>query len=296
MKAADFAMRLHGLFILEPAKKVMKGEGTVKICICGKGGSGKSTVLTLLAHGFRQHGQEAIVLDSDESNSSLFWMLGFERPPQPLMDFFGGRKNIQKKMLTQFSRGENEPTMSIWEMASITSLSLPSGYMIEKDGLKLVSTGKIHQAMEGCACAMGRVTREFLKNFQLAENEIMLVDMEAGIEHFGRGVEASVDGVISVVEPSLESISLSKKVMDLTQSSGATFLGAFLNKISSQDQKDRVIKKMTELGVPVIGTIGFQEEIQSACFEGKPLDPEIAASEIKDFAGALLQHRKGKRA
>jgi len=260
----------------------------MKICVCGKGGSGKSTVLTLLAQAFKACGQDPIVLDSDESNSSLFWMLGFERPPRPLMDFVGGKKNVQQKMLARFSQGESEPAMSIWEMGKITAQSLPSDYMAEKDGFRLVATGKIHQALEGCACAMGTVTREFLKKFQPAENEIMLVDMEAGIEHFGRGVETSVDRVISVVEPSLESVSLAKKIMDLTQATGASFYGAVLNKISSLEQENRLKKKLTELGVPIIGTIPFHDAIQSACLEGRPFDASMVSEETKAIVGALV--------
>jgi len=81
----------------------------MKVCICGKGGSGKSTIIKLMADAFRGYGKEVTVLDSDESNTSLYWMLGFERPPQPLMDSLGGKKSVQAKMIERFSRGENEP-------------------------------------------------------------------------------------------------------------------------------------------------------------------------------------------
>ncbi|MGQ9788938.1 MAG: nucleotide-binding protein [Candidatus Hadarchaeaceae archaeon] len=105
----------------------------MKICLCGKGGSGKSTVVTLLTFAFKNSGRRVIVLDSDESNASLFWMLGFDRPPYPLMDFLGGKKKIQERMITQFSKGGNEPVMSIWEMDNIKSHSIPSDYMTEKE-------------------------------------------------------------------------------------------------------------------------------------------------------------------
>ncbi len=161
----------------------------MKICICGKGGSGKSTVVALLTQAFRGTGKKVIVLDSDESNTSLFWMLGFDKPPQSLMDFLGGKKKVQQKMVARSSKGEDEPAMSIWDMETIQSQSMPAGYTVEKDGVMLISTGKIHQAMEGCACPMGSVSRKFLKKFQTGDEEVLVVDMEAGIEHFGRGLE-----------------------------------------------------------------------------------------------------------
>ena len=159
----------------------------MKICVCGKGGSGKSTIVALLADGFKRHGKNVVVLDSDESNASLFWMLGFDRPPRPLMDLLGGKKNVQQKMLARFTSGDEEPTMTIWEMEKLPVREIPTDYIIGNQDLKLVSTGKIHQSMEGCACPMGTVTREFLKKLQLTPDEITVVDMEAGIEHFGRG-------------------------------------------------------------------------------------------------------------
>ncbi len=261
----------------------------MKLCVCGKGGSGKSTMVALLTNGFRRRGKEVVVLDSDESNSSLYWMLGFDRPPRPLMEMVGGKKSVQQKMMAKFSSGEKEPAMTIWQMNSITSRAIPPEYVADKGGRKLVATGKILQSLEGCACPMGTVTKEFLKKFQPAPDEIVLVDMEAGIEHFGRGVETGVDMVVSVVEPSLESISLAAKVRELTQTTGALFKGAILNKIASPEQGKVVADKLKGLGVPFLGTIGHSGDIQSACLEGRPFDSQVASGEIENIIAFLLQ-------
>ncbi len=264
----------------------------MKICICGKGGSGKSTVVTLLTQAFRKVGKKVIVLDSDESNTSLFWMLGFDRPPQSLMDFLGGKKKIQQKMIARFSRGEDEPAMSIWDMETIQSQSMPAGYALEKDGVILISTGKIHQAMEGCACPMGSVSREFLKKFQTGDEEVLVADMEAGIEHFGRGLEAGIDGVVSVVEPSLESILLAKKIMDLSRSAGTAFYGTILNKIASKEQENQVIGRLNDAGVKPIGSIGFQDALQNACLSGRPLSEVSLSMDLSEIAEKLLQKQE----
>ncbi|MFP4036815.1 MAG: P-loop NTPase [Desulfobacteraceae bacterium] len=261
----------------------------MKIAVCGKGGSGKSTVVALLAAGIRRRGREIFVLDSDESNASLFWMLGFDSSPHPLMDLVGGKKNVQQRMIARFSAGEGEPEMSIWQLEKLPSREIPPDYVMVKDGYRLVTTGKIHQALEGCACPMGTVTKEFLKKLELAPDEIALVDMEAGVEHFGRGVETSIDAVISVVEPSFESISLAARVMELTKAAGAEFKGAIGNKMASADQEASVVKKLDELGIPVVGSIGYHPEIQSACLEGRPLSYEMASSEIEGIVGSLLE-------
>ena len=267
----------------------------MKICVCGKGGSGKSTLVALLALAFKRRGKAVIVLDSDESNASLFWLLGLDRPPRPLMDFVGGKKGVQQKMLARFSTGEDEPAMSIWAMEHLASSQIPDDYVAAGDTCKLVVTGKIHQALEGCACPMGAVTREFLKILALAPDEVAIVDMEAGIEHFGRGVEANVDAVVTVVEPSLESIALSQKVMDLTRAAGAAFTGAVLNKIATAEQRDLIRSRLRELSVPVIGAIDYHAGIQAAGLEGDRC-PSVATAEIESIVGTLMLDPGGIRA
>jgi CO dehydrogenase maturation factor len=194
-------------------------------------------------------------------------------------------------MLARFTGGEGEPTMTIWEKEKLLSHEIPPDYVVENEDCKLVMTGKIHQSLEGCACPMGAVTREFLRRLQLGPNEIAVVDMEAGIEHFGRGVETSVDVVLCVVEPSLESISLAKKIMDLTKTAGTVFKGAVLNKIASPEQKNNVAGKLKGLGVPVIGTVRFDGEIQSTCLDGRPLTTQaLATAEVESMVSTLLHH------
>jgi CO dehydrogenase maturation factor len=260
----------------------------MKICICGKGGSGKSTIVKLMADAFRKQGKDITVLDSDESNTSLFWMLGFEMPPHPLMESLGGKKKVQEEMLVRFSRGENEPEMSIWKGETIAHDSIPSGYVAYKGNLRLITTGKIHQSLEGCACPMGVVTREFLKKIELGPHEVMLVDMDAGIEHFGRGIETSVDAVVCVVEPSLESVTMAAKIMELTQSAGTSFKGAVLNKSVSPGQETTLYEKLNDVGVPILGIIHHHDGIVAACLEGKTLDVPEASAEMEGVVKTLL--------
>ena len=65
-------------------------------------------------------------------------------------------------------------------------------------GVKLMASGKIHTANEGCACTMGNVLTQFVEHLILTEDEYALIDMEAGIEHFGRGIDNGVDLILMV--------------------------------------------------------------------------------------------------
>jgi len=126
---------------------------------------------------------------------------------------------------------------------------------------------------------MGVLSREFLKKLRLGGNEIAIVDMEAGIEHFGRGVEKSVDAVIAVIEPSLESINLAEKIVDLTSGAGANFEGVVMNKVSSNKTYEKMSKELEKRRLPVLGRIPFSEGIINACLQGQPIELAYSGGE-----------------
>jgi len=223
----------------------------MKISICGKGGSGKSTVVALLANEARARGYHALVVDSDESNSGLFRMLGFDYPPVPLMELVGGKKTLKQKM--------GQP--NILSEPQISTAHIPEQYLLQRNGLKLMSIGKILQSMEGCACPMGVLSREFLKKLVLAEDELVFVDMEAGVEHFGRGVETSIDSVIIVVEPPLESINVGQKIHELATGIGIKNVWAVMNKVPSGEIATRLTTELQERHIEVVGCIYFDADI-----------------------------------
>lgn len=243
----------------------------MKVSVCGKGGSGKSAIATLLAKAMRERGYVVLVVDSDESNSSLYRMLGFETSPTPLMELVGGKRKLQQRMLSSFSSGRSEPEMSVMAQDEIRLDDIPLQHKRESDGISLVAIGKILQSLEGCACPMGVLSREFLKKLRLRANEVAIVDMEAGVEHFGRGVETSIDGVLVVVEPSFESVQLAEKVNSLANGIGICNIWAVVNKAASDDTASKLKEELWKRNIDVIGCIGYDPEIFDACLEGVPL-------------------------
>ncbi len=261
----------------------------LKISICGKGGSGKSTLVAALANEFLRRGSEMIVIDSDESNSGLYRMLGLDCRPSPLMELAGGRKNVRQALRSGPAEGAqgNEKTSALAQ-DTIRVDDLPKKYVCGRESLRLVVVGKIHQALEGCACPIGVLSREFLKRLALAEGEIAIVDMEAGIEHFGRGIETSIDCVVAVVEPSLESVNLAEKVNSLARASGALFAGAIINKTSSRTMAGKIEAALKARGVKLLGVMSFHPELLDAALEGHPLPSGVVEEEIITIADAIL--------
>jgi len=254
-----------------------------KISICGKGGSGKSTVVALLAHGVRDRGYRVLVVDSDESNPGLYRVLGFDKRPKPLLELVGGKKEV----FPTFSE-ESEPRENLLAQEEFRVADLPGDYVVERDGIGLVCIGKILQSLEGCACPMGVLSREFLKRLSLQKDEVAVVDMEAGIEHFGRGVETSIDSVLIVTEPSFDSLELAEKINTLAAEVGVERVWTILNKIRSKEIDLRLREELEEKGISVIGSIGYEPEIFQSGLEGRPVRRDRIETDIGRILDQLL--------
>jgi CO dehydrogenase nickel-insertion accessory protein CooC1/predicted RNA-binding protein len=159
---------------------------------------------------------------------------------------------------------------------------------VEKDGIRLVSIGKILQSLEGCACPMGALSREFLHRLSLEEDEIALVDMEAGVEHFGRGVDTSIDGVLAVTEPSFDSLELAQTISALAKEVGMEGVWAVLNKTPSPQVASKLSEELQGKGVLVIGSISYDPEVFAAGLEGRPIGDSHVERQIEEILDRLL--------
>lgn len=143
----------------------------MKITICGKGGCGKSTVTSLLAKEFARMGKTVLVVDSDESNFGLHRQLGLELP-RDFTEYFGGKDKAFKKMIA----GEILDTVKLSTFAkkffsqAFTISEIPQEYVAKKDGVMLISSGKIHRANEGCACTMNKILEQFVDHLTLSRH------------------------------------------------------------------------------------------------------------------------------
>lgn len=238
----------------------------MKIAVCGKGGSGKSTVTALLAKQLARMGKRVLAIDSDESNYGLARQLGMALP-QDFTAYFGGKQQaFQDMMLSNFTHQFFD---GAWGLADI-----PAAYASEKDGVKLMASGKIHAANEGCACTMGNVIRQFIDHLKLEADEFALMDMEAGVEHFGRGIDDGVDAILMIVDPSYESLALSRKVKELGESIGKPVHFA-LNKLD--DESAEAMREGLCAGEAPLCELRADSEIRASGLRGRELDMEFDA-------------------
>ena len=258
-----------------------------KIAVCGKGGSGKSVLVRLLADGLRNRGRRVLVVDSDESNTGLERMLGFDSRSRPLIELLGGKQKLEEEIVARVKAGETEETMQLVK-EEMTVAGIPAEYILQKDGIKLVIVGKILMALEGCACPMGIVSRSFLKKLRLEADEVALIDLEAGVEHFGRGVETSVDCVLVVVEPSIDSLQVAEKISEMANQIAVGDVWAVLNKITSDDIAARLTDYLNNKDISVIGSIHQEPEIFESCLEGRPIRERVAAEDVDKILDFLF--------
>ena len=258
-----------------------------KIAVCGKGGSGKSAIARLLADGLQARGHRVLVVDADESNTGLHRMLGFESPPSPIIDLLGGKQKLEEEIEARIRAGESEMTLDLMR-EEMPIAKIPPEYIMETDGIKLVNIGKIMMALEGCACPMGIVSRSFLKKLRLEPDEVAVVDLEAGVEHFGRGVETSIDCVLVVVEPSIDSLEIAERISQLSSQIDIADVWVVLNKIASEDIAARLTDYLNKRDISIIGLIHQDPEIFESCLEGRPLKGRVAADDVSKILDFLF--------
>ena len=123
---------------------------------------------------------------------------------------------------------------------------------------------------------------------QLAPDEAAVVDLGAGDERFGRGVETSVDCVLVIVDPSIDSLRLAGRISDMAEQIRIADVWVVLNKISSRNNADRLTGRLIGCGIQVIGAIPMDDEIFDSCLEGRSIQGKIATKEVDKILNFLF--------
>jgi CO dehydrogenase maturation factor len=248
-----------------------------RILICGKGGSGKSTLITLISRDLVKREYPVVLLDCDGSNPcGLTKMLfGGNDLPRPLIDFFGGRSRVE------CPSDNPSPLTRIMDQIPlkekpISINEIPEEYYLEKNNLLLLQTGKINEPYEGCDGPMSKIARDFI-----VEDEVVtLIDVEAGIEHYGRGIEQNIDIVLICADPTFESISLADKVTKMCQNMNIKNAWIILNKVNSPETENYLRTELSKLNTKILGTVNYHQELFLSSLKGTPVKNPDAQKDI----------------
>ncbi len=242
----------------------------MKIAVCGKGGVGKSTVSSFIIRALLERGRKVLAIDADPS-PHLARLLGFDDSDiTPIAEM--------KELLDERS-GRDGPFYNLNPKVD----DLPERFMKKKDGLSLMVLGAIRQGGAGCACAENAVLRNLLNRLLLSKDEDIVLDMEAGVEHLGRGTIASVDHILIVVQPYRGSIETAEKIDRLAQDLKIESLHIVAN--NCRDEEDvRFIEQLC--GRKPIGVFHFSPETARAERKGAAITD--AAPELVKEADNII--------
>jgi CO dehydrogenase maturation factor len=246
----------------------------MKVVIGGKGGSGKSTITTLIARLALQRGYRVIVVDADESNLGIERMFGLNDARPGLIELVGGRKHV----FGEVKDGASEELKNL--MSSVMADA-------ESKEFCVIPVGKIREAGSGCACPQGAIAREML-SYHFKNDTLVLVDAEGGVEHFGRGIDAKADKIMFVVDPSYDSVMLCEEAKKLADSIRVKFL-VILNKVES-DQTSAILKsQLKKKGIKAEAVVPYDASILRSTLEGEPLQAGPAIEELSRFLDEMLE-------
>jgi len=230
----------------------------MKIAISGKGGVGKTTIMALLARQAKKHFNEVLVIDADPS-PHMAQTLGVENP-----ESVSAISEMKDLLVERSGKVEGSPFYNINPKID----DLPDRFMLEKDGIKLMVLGAIQTGDKGCACAENTVLKRLLTKLLLQKDQAILMDMEAGVEHLGRGTIAGVDHLLIVVIPSLSSIRTAQKIKKLADDVGIKNISYVGNNIIDDTDKTFIEER---LEAPLLACFADSKEIRRSERNGTPV-------------------------
>jgi len=252
----------------------------MKIAISGKGGVGKTLLASLLSKIFVESGYSVIAIDADP-DANLAATLGFSNPEEitPISEM---DDLIEER--TGARPGQYAPYFKLNPKVD----DIPEKYALKQDGIKLMRMGRVKKGGTGCYCPENALLQALLSHLLLARNEIVILDMEAGIEHLGRGTARAVDKLIVVVEPGRRSIETAFNIKKLATEIGLQNIAVVGNKIRNQPDREFLISSLS--GFDFLGFIPYDQAILDADLANLSLldSSQQVKDAVKDIYQALL--------
>jgi CO dehydrogenase maturation factor len=232
----------------------------MKIAISGKGGVGKTTFASFLIKTLADSGMKVLAIDADP-DANLAQALGVKKGTKivPISDM--------KEII------EDRTDAKVGSMGSFFKLNpkvddLPEKLSIKINGIKLMVLGGVKTGGSGCICPESTLLKALVRHIVLARDEAVVLDMEAGLEHLGRGTAMAVDRLVVVVEPGRRSVETAHHILKLAEDIGLKKLSFVGNKIRSESDKEFLLKLMPDFDF--LGFIPFASDIIEADLKGKP--------------------------
>ena len=251
-----------------------------KIAISGKGGVGKTTLAAMLAHIYAERGRNVIAIDADAAGG-LSEALGL---PADLVEQVTPIAEMDDLIYerTGARPGESGGFFSLNPRVD----DIPDRFSISHRGIRFLRLGTIESGGSGCICPESSLLRALVTHLLLYRDEMMILDMEAGVEHLGRATAQAVDAFLVVVEPGRRSLSTADKVRSLAGDIGINRVYAVGNKV--RDARDWAFIK-DNVFVPALGYLATNPGLAEADMLGAGIYDAAPRSveEVRAIVSAL---------
>lgn len=255
----------------------------MKIAVTGKGGVGKTTLSAILSFIYASEGRRVIAVDADP-DANLAAALGISKSDSERI-----RPIAEITELIEERTGAKPGTSGGIFRLNPKVDDIPEDFGYRLDNIVLIRTGKSKEAASGCYCPENVFLRRLLKHLVVERDEVVIVDMEAGIEHLTRGTAEAVDAFIVVVEPGQRSIQTANTVKDMARGLGVKKVFVVANKVRGEQDLDFIKNQLH--GMDLIGYIGFSHNIMESDIAGiSPSTIESAVHDVMKIKKALENH------
>jgi len=259
----------------------------VKIAVSGKGGVGKTLVAGILACFFAKEGLRTIAIDADPS-PNLALTLGLS--PEKARDIVPVSENkelVSSKTETEFS-GVYRLSFTVDDIVKDLSVETPCN-------VNLMVMGTVRSMGSGCTCPANAVVRALLRHLIVERDEVVILDMEAGVEHLGRGTAKQVDTMLIVTDSSIKSLETAKHIDKLASGAGIKQILLVGNKIANENQRNAIKEFAEKNGLHLLAFMPFDEQVAEVEMRGEtPLkyanSPAVQA--VQKMGKELLQSGK----
>ncbi|MBT0160073.1 P-loop NTPase [Candidatus Bathyarchaeota archaeon A05DMB-2] len=248
----------------------------MKIAVSGKGGVGKTLIAGGLARGFAERGLKTIAIDADSSpNLALTLGLSTEEA-RKIVPISENKELVDSKTGTGYS-GVYRLSFTVDDIVRDYSVSTPFG-------VNLIVMGTVKAMGSGCMCAPNAVIRALLRHLIVERNEAVVLDLEAGVEHIGRGTAKQVDALLIVADSNLKSLETAKHIHDLAAAAGMKQLYLVGNRVMNDAQKQAITAYAEKNDLSLLTFIPFDPKVTEADMRGETplLNREIEAVQVID--------------
>lgn len=255
----------------------------MKVAISGKGGVGKTTLAGVMARVLAAHGHKVLAIDADP-DANLGSAIGI-----PAEDVQRMKPLAQMRDLIEERTGAKKGAYGAYFTLNPKVEDLPDRFSLSKEGVKLMVLGTIPQGGGGCFCPENVVLKSLLAHVFVERQEYLIVDMEAGLEHLGRGTTAYMDALIVVVEPGRRSFQTARQVKELAADLGIRRVFVVANKVAGDADLAMVKEHLPDM--PLLGSMSYNEKVIEADKLGvSPYDTDAAIRvEVEKIIAAFEQ-------